>query len=99
MHVSVRNATDRVVHHRQNVEPLRGLLQHLRSGDLVGRNSWVHLSAAQLRVQRAPQVSHVRLHPAAEIADQLGYTNVSHFIDAFKKKYGVTPKKFEMSLT
>ena len=35
----------------------------------------------------------------AEIADQLGYTNVSHFIEAFKNKYGVTPKKFEMSLS
>jgi AraC-like DNA-binding protein len=28
-----------------------------------------------------------------EVADKIGYTNVSHFIDAFKKKYGVTPKK------
>lgn len=29
-----------------------------------------------------------------EIADKIGYTNISHFITAFKRKYGVTPKQF-----
>lgn len=29
-----------------------------------------------------------------EVAYQLGYTNPSHFISAFKKKYGITPKKY-----
>ncbi|HRI00634.1 MAG TPA: AraC family transcriptional regulator [Saprospiraceae bacterium] len=28
-----------------------------------------------------------------EVADSIGYTNVSHFIEAFKRKYGSTPKK------
>ncbi|MBZ0244426.1 MAG: AraC family transcriptional regulator [Cyclobacteriaceae bacterium] len=32
-----------------------------------------------------------------EVAYQIGYTNPSHFIAAFKKKYGVTPKKYLMS--
>lgn len=31
-----------------------------------------------------------------EAAYQLGYTNPSHFIAAFKKKFGVTPKKYLM---
>lgn len=30
-----------------------------------------------------------------EIARELGYENPSHFIDAFKKKYGITPKQYE----
>ncbi|MFT5480026.1 MAG: AraC family transcriptional activator of pyochelin receptor [Bacteroidia bacterium] len=30
----------------------------------------------------------------AEIADKIGYKSSSHFIDAFKKKFGITPKKF-----
>lgn len=34
-----------------------------------------------------------------EIAYAIGYTNVSHFIEAFKRKFGLTPKKFEMSLS
>lgn len=32
-----------------------------------------------------------------EIAYDIGYTNPSHFIAAFKKKYGVTPKKYLQS--
>ncbi|MBK9631957.1 MAG: helix-turn-helix transcriptional regulator [Saprospiraceae bacterium] len=28
-----------------------------------------------------------------EIAGHIGYQNVSHFISAFKKKFGMTPKK------
>lgn len=30
----------------------------------------------------------------SEIALQIGYSNSSHFIAAFKKKYGITPKQF-----
>lgn len=29
-----------------------------------------------------------------QVALQLGYENPSHFIDAFKRKYGITPKQF-----
>ncbi|MEP7195196.1 MAG: AraC family transcriptional regulator [Saprospiraceae bacterium] len=31
-----------------------------------------------------------------EVADKIGYTNVSHFITAFKRKYGITPKKYKV---
>ena len=33
----------------------------------------------------------------AEIADKIGYTNSSHFIEAFRKKFGNTPKKFMLA--
>ena len=33
----------------------------------------------------------------AEVAYQIGYTNPSHFIAAFRKKFGVTPKKYLMA--
>lgn len=32
-----------------------------------------------------------------EVAYQIGYTNPSHFIAAFKKKFGITPKKYLMN--
>jgi AraC-like DNA-binding protein len=32
-----------------------------------------------------------------EVAFKTGYTNTSHFIAAFKKKFGITPKKYLMS--
>ena len=34
-----------------------------------------------------------------EVATQVGYTNPSHFIAAFRKKFGVTPKKYLMQLS
>ncbi len=33
-----------------------------------------------------------------EVAYQIGYANPSHFIAAFKKKFGVTPKKYLMNI-
>lgn len=34
-----------------------------------------------------------------EVGHRIGYSTASHFITAFKKKYGTTPKKYLMSLT
>ena len=34
-----------------------------------------------------------------EVAYQIGYANSSHFIAAFKKKFGVTPKKYLMNMS
>ncbi|MBT8253556.1 MAG: helix-turn-helix transcriptional regulator [Flavobacteriaceae bacterium] len=35
----------------------------------------------------------------AEISHQIGYSAASHFISAFKKKYGTTPKQYILSLS
>ena len=32
-----------------------------------------------------------------EISSQIGYSTSSHFIAAFKRKYGITPKQFAKS--
>jgi len=40
-----------------------------------------------------------RKYQVNEVAYQIGYTNPSHFIAAFRKKYGVTPKKYLMGKT
>jgi AraC-like DNA-binding protein len=37
-------------------------------------------------------------HNVSEISLQVGYSTASHFIAAFKKKYGTTPKQYMMSL-
>ena len=34
----------------------------------------------------------------SEVGLRVGYSTASHFITAFKKKYGTTPKKYTMSL-
>jgi AraC-like DNA-binding protein len=36
-------------------------------------------------------------YQVAEVAYQIGYANPSHFISAFRKKFGVTPKKYLMA--
>lgn len=36
-------------------------------------------------------------YQVSEVAYQIGYTNPSHFIAAFRKKFGVTPKKYLMN--
>lgn len=33
-----------------------------------------------------------------EVAWEIGYTNTSHFIAAYRRKFGITPKKFLMSM-
>ncbi|RKE98912.1 helix-turn-helix transcriptional regulator [Ichthyenterobacterium magnum] len=38
-------------------------------------------------------------HNVNEVGLKVGYSTSSHFIAAFKKKYGTTPKKYLMSLT
>lgn len=38
-------------------------------------------------------------HNVNEVGLKVGYSTASHFITAFKKKYGTTPKKYLMSLT
>ncbi|ETN94220.1 transcriptional regulator, AraC family [Zhouia amylolytica] len=38
-------------------------------------------------------------HNVNEVALKVGYSTSSHFIAAFKKKFGTTPKKYLMSLT
>ena len=34
-----------------------------------------------------------------EVGDKLGYSTTSHFISSFKKKFGITPKKYMQSIT
>ena len=58
----------------------------------------VHGYLKDYKMTKAREMILTREQQINEIADLLGYTNVSHFIDAFKKKYGQTPKQFELNL-
>lgn len=39
-----------------------------------------------------------RAHKVNEVSEEVGYSNPSHFIAAFKRKYGITPKKYVQAL-
>jgi AraC-like DNA-binding protein len=47
-----------------------------------------------LRMQKARELLEVRKLHIQEVASLVGYSNPSHFIAAYKKKFGVTPKQY-----
>jgi AraC family transcriptional activator of pyochelin receptor len=59
----------------------------------------IHSYLKDYKMNRAKELLQDLNHQISDVADELGYSNVSHFIDTFKKKYGLTPKKFQLSLT
>ena len=50
------------------------------------------------KLEYARKIMLSKKHNISEISLQIGYSTASHFISAFKKKYGTTPKKYMMSL-
>ncbi|MGB1037712.1 MAG: helix-turn-helix transcriptional regulator [Bacteroidia bacterium] len=102
----VRDAKEFLISDLQNSPTIKELAKkvalneyNLKTGfkEIYGKT--IHSYLKDFKMTRAHDLITKREFQIAEIADQLGYSNVSHFIDAFKKKYGVTPKKFEMSLS
>ncbi|MEN8730942.1 MAG: AraC family transcriptional regulator [Bacteroidia bacterium] len=102
----VRDAKEYLIKDLQNAPTIKELAKevalneyNLKSGfkEIYGKT--IHAFLKDYKMSKARELILKREFQIAEIADQLGYTNVSHFIDAFKKKFGVTPKKFEMSLS
>lgn len=47
-----------------------------------------------LRMETARKMLEERKHQVKEVGFSIGYNNASHFISAFKKKFGVTPNKY-----
>jgi AraC family transcriptional regulator, exoenzyme S synthesis regulatory protein ExsA len=48
------------------------------------------------KLEHAAYLIEKKLHNIGEISDELGYSSISHFIKAFKEKYGVSPKKYSV---
>ena len=102
----VRDAKEFLIKDLNNAPTIKELAKevalnehNLKTGfkEIYGKT--IHAFLKDYKMSKARELILKREFQIAEIADQLGYTNVSHFIDAFKKKYGVTPKKFELSLS
>ena len=53
----------------------------------------------EYKLEVARQMLASGAHNVNEVGDAIGYSTASHFIAAFKKKYGTTPKKYLMSLS
>lgn len=56
----------------------------------------IHSFLKEYKMNTAKELIDSRAYKINEIAEKMGYTNVSHFIDAFKRKFGMTPKQYEL---
>lgn len=101
----VRQAKDYLINDLQNSPTIKELAKevalneyNLKTGfkEIYGKT--IHSFLKEYKMSKARELIVKQDFQIAEIADQLGYSNVSHFIDAFKKKYGITPKKLQLSL-
>ncbi|MBK8405754.1 MAG: helix-turn-helix transcriptional regulator [Saprospiraceae bacterium] len=59
--------------------------------EIYGNSPYQYLLDHKLEIAR--QLLTQDKMQVGEVADRIGYTNTSHFIAAFKRKYGLTPKK------
>ena len=54
--------------------------------------------AKRVKMEVARKLLEAGNHNVNEVGLKVGYSTSSHFISAFKKKYGTTPKKYLMGL-
>lgn len=73
-------------------------LQHLKDGfkQIYGETVFTYLFNYKMEYARKLLAS--KKYNISEISFKIGYSTPSHFIAAFKKKYGSTPKKYMSSL-
>lgn len=65
--------------------------------EIYGQGPYHYLMTYKLEMARK-LLSEQQLQ-VQQVAHEIGYTNISHFIDAFKKQFGITPKKLLMGYT
>ena len=58
----------------------------------------LHAYVIQRRMEFAASLLQEGKYNISEVAGLSGYSNLSHFSDSFRKKYGVLPKKYVVSL-
>lgn len=73
-------------------------LQHLKDGfkHIYGETVFTYL--LNYKMEYARKLLTTKKYNISEVSFEVGYSTPSHFIAAFKKKYGSTPKRFMSSL-
>ena len=102
----IRNAKKIVLERMTNPPSLQDLadeiglsLKKLKEGFKQLYGSTVYQFILDHKMNHARQLLGSGSFNVNEVALQLGYSNSSHFIDAFKKKFGTTPKKYLLSVS
>jgi len=73
-------------------------LQHLKDGFKQIYGETVFSFLFNYKMEFARKLLATKKYNIAEISFEVGYSTPSHFIAAFKKKFGTTPKKYMSSL-
>jgi len=73
-------------------------LQHLKDGfkHIYGETVFAYL--VNYKMEYARKLLTTRKYNISEVSFEVGYSTASHFIAAFKKKFGATPKRYMSSL-
>ena len=73
-------------------------LQHLKDGfkHIYGETVFAYL--LNYKMEYARKLLSTRKYNISEVSFEVGYSTPSHFIAAFKKKFGATPKRYMSSL-
>lgn len=50
----------------------------------------------QKKMNLARQLLDTKIYSVSDVGYQLGYSNLSHFTEAFKKEFGINPKIFHL---
>jgi len=102
----IRNAKKIMLDHMINPPSLQELadeiglsLKKLKEGFKQLYGSTVYQFVLDHKMNHARQLLGAGSYNVNEVALQLGYSNSSHFIEAFKKKFGTTPKKYLLSVS
>ncbi len=100
----IKNAKEHLLKHVEKPPTLKDLARiaglneyQLKAGfkEIYGNTVFGYLLDHKL--DNARVLLDTKKYQVAEVAYQIGYTNPSHFISAFRKKFGVTPKKYLMA--
>lgn len=99
----IKTVKDYILSHMENTPGLKELAKlhglnefQLKVGfkEIYGNTVFGYLS--NHKIEHARVMLDSGKYKVNEVAYQIGYTNPSHFIAAFRKKYGITPKKYLM---
>lgn len=100
----IKNAKEHLLAHEdrpptiKELARLAGLNEYqLKAGfkEIYGNTVYGYL--LDHKMDHARMLLDSKKYQVAQVAYQVGYTNPSHFISAFKKRFGVTPKKYLMA--
>ena len=69
-------------------------LKNLKTGFKQVYGNTVYGFLSEYKMTKASQMLSTKNYNVNEVSQHLGYSSASHFINAFKKRFGITPKKY-----